>query len=66
MYALSLLVLISSKVTVEMLEFSPLERQIYDEIYHNARNTFNKLDAKGVVGKNWNSIFALLMRYSLQ
>lgn len=49
-------------VTVENLEFSPLERQIYDQIYHNAKSTFKTMDARGTVGKNWSSIFALLMR----
>jgi hypothetical protein len=48
---------------VETLEFSPLERQIYDQVYHNAKSTFKTLDAKGAVGKNWHSIFALLMRF---
>ena len=47
---------------METLEFSPLERQIYDRVYHNAKSTFRTLDAKGTVGKNWHSIFALLMR----
>ncbi|KAG8759177.1 DNA helicase rad5 [Serendipita sp. 396] len=49
-------------VVVETLEFSPLERQIYNQVYHNARSTFKTMDAKGTVGKNWHSIFALLMR----
>ena len=52
-----------SKVIVETLEFSPLEREIYSSVYHNARHQFQSLDAKGQVGKNWQSIFALLMRY---
>ena len=51
------------KVVVERLEFSPLEREIYNSVYHNARHKFQSLDAKGQVGKNWQSIFALLMRY---
>ncbi|KAG8832472.1 DNA helicase rad5 [Serendipita sp. 399] len=49
-------------VVVEKLEFSPLERQIYDQVYHNARSTFKTFDAKGTVGRNWHSLFALLMR----
>ncbi|PVG03217.1 hypothetical protein CPB86DRAFT_723782 [Serendipita vermifera] len=49
-------------VTIETLEFSPLERQIYDQVYHNAKSTFRALDAKGTIGKNWHSLFALLMR----
>lgn len=53
------------KLTVETLEFSPLERKIYNSVYHNARHKFQSLDAKGQVGKNWQSIFALLMRYPL-
>ncbi|CAG7847334.1 DNA repair protein RAD5 [Serendipita indica DSM 11827] len=49
-------------VTVETLEFSPLERKIYDQIYHRVKSTFTSLDERGVVGKNWHSLFALLMR----
>jgi len=50
---------------VETLDFSTLERQIYDQVYHNAKSTFKTLDAKGAIGKNWHSIFALLMRFEL-
>jgi len=57
--------LVYPKITVETLEFSPLERKIYSSVYHNARHKFQSLDAKGQVGKNWQSIFALLMRYPL-
>jgi DNA repair protein RAD5 len=47
---------------VEELEFSPLERKIYDQIYHDAKTQFTKLDAKGLVGKNFSNILAMLMR----
>jgi DNA repair protein RAD5 len=50
------------QVTVEELEFSPLERKIYDSIYHSAKKNFEQLDAKGLLGKNYTHILAMLMR----
>ncbi|KZT62310.1 hypothetical protein CALCODRAFT_426276 [Calocera cornea HHB12733] len=50
------------EVVVEELEFSPLERKIYDQIYHDAQTQFRRLDAKGLVGKNFSNILAMLMR----
>ncbi|KAJ2927693.1 hypothetical protein H1R20_g9395, partial [Candolleomyces eurysporus] len=46
----------------EYLEFAPLERKIYDSIYHTAKRDFEQLDAKGLVGKNYTHILAMLMR----
>ncbi|EKM61408.1 uncharacterized protein PHACADRAFT_111980 [Phanerochaete carnosa HHB-10118-sp] len=50
------------EVTVEELEFSPLERKIYDSLYHDAKRRFEKLSEKGVVNKNYTHILAMLMR----
>ncbi|KZO93169.1 hypothetical protein CALVIDRAFT_486163 [Calocera viscosa TUFC12733] len=50
------------EVVVEELEFSPLERKIYDQIYHDAKTQFTKLNANGLVGKNFSNILAMLMR----
>ncbi|KAF8167532.1 DNA repair protein RAD5, partial [Crassisporium funariophilum] len=50
------------EVVVEELEFSPLERKIYDSIYLSAKRNFEQLDAKGLVGKNYTHILAMLMR----
>ncbi|KAH0591247.1 hypothetical protein H2248_001339 [Termitomyces sp. 'cryptogamus'] len=50
------------KVVVETLEFSPLERKIYDRIYISAKRDFERLDAKGLVKKNYTHILAMLMR----
>ncbi|TFK41996.1 DNA repair protein RAD5 [Crucibulum laeve] len=50
------------EVTVENLEFSPLERKIYDSIYHSAKRNFDQLNAKGLVSKNYTHILAMLMR----
>lgn len=47
---------------VENLEFSPLERKIYDSIYTSAKRNFEQLNAKGLVGKNYTHILAMLMR----
>lgn len=47
---------------VEELEFTPLERKIYDSIYFSAKANFDQLDAKGLVGKNFTHILAMLMR----
>jgi DNA repair protein RAD5 len=46
----------------EKLEFSPLEKKIYDQIYHNAKVKFDRLNAKGLVSKNYTHILAMLMR----
>jgi len=47
---------------VEELEFSPLERKIYDSIYLPAKRNFEQLEAKGLVSKNYTHILAMLMR----
>ena len=54
------------QVVIEELEFSPLERKIYDSIFHSAKRNFEQLDAKGLVGKNYTHILAMLMRYVFQ
>ncbi|KAG2022727.1 DNA repair protein RAD5 [Coprinopsis cinerea AmutBmut pab1-1] len=48
--------------TFENLEFSPLERKIYDSIYTTAKRNFEQLDAKGLIGKNYTHILAMLMK----
>lgn len=57
--------LVLMQVVIEELEFSPLERKIYDSIFHSAKKNFEQLDAKGLVGKNYTHILAMLMRYVL-
>ncbi|KAF8899229.1 DNA repair protein RAD5 [Infundibulicybe gibba] len=52
----------SKEVTVENLEFSPLERKIYDSIYLSAKRSFEQLNAKGLVSKNYTHILAMIMR----
>ncbi|KAG5643141.1 hypothetical protein DXG03_001531 [Asterophora parasitica] len=52
----------SKEVVVDMLEFSPLERNIYDQIYKTAKKNFENLDAKGLVSRNYTHILAMLMR----
>jgi DNA repair protein RAD5 len=47
---------------VENLEFSPLERRIYDSIYADAKRNFDQLNAKGLVSRNYTHILAMLMR----
>jgi len=51
------------QVIVDYLEFSPLERKIYDSIFFDAKKDFEQLTAKGLVNKNYTHILALLMRY---
>ena len=51
------------QVVVENLEFSPLERKIYDSMYTDAKKNFDRLNAKGLVGKNYTHILAMLMRF---
>ncbi|PSS29648.1 hypothetical protein PHLCEN_2v2796 [Hermanssonia centrifuga] len=50
------------EVTVENLEFSPLERKIYDSLYTDAKKNFENWNEKGVVSKHYTSILAMLMR----
>ena len=51
-----------SQVVVENLEFSPLERKIYDSLYTDAKKNFDKLNEKGLVSRNYTHILAMLMR----
>ena len=51
------------QVVIESLEFSPLERKIYDSLYSDAKRRFEKLNEKGVVSKNYTSILAMLMGF---
>lgn len=48
---------------MDTLSFSKTERDIYDSIYHSAKKDFEQLRAKGLVGKNYSHILAMLMRY---
>lgn len=47
---------------VENLEFSPLERKIYDSLYTDAKKNFDRLNEKGLVSRNYTHILAMLMR----
>ncbi len=47
---------------MENLEFSPLERKIYDSLYVDAKKDFDRLNEKGLVSKNYTHILAMLMR----
>ncbi|KAJ7640954.1 DNA repair protein RAD5 [Roridomyces roridus] len=50
------------EVTIEYLEFTPMERKIYASLFNSAKRDFQRLDAKGLVGKNYTHILAMLMR----
>ncbi|KAK0465497.1 P-loop containing nucleoside triphosphate hydrolase protein [Desarmillaria tabescens] len=52
----------SKEVVVEYLEFSMAERKLYDSIYNPIKRNFDQLSAKGLVGKNYTHILAMLMR----
>ncbi|KAK2461535.1 hypothetical protein APHAL10511_005998 [Amanita phalloides] len=52
----------SKEVIVENLEFTPLERKIYDSIYISVKTDYERLTAKGLVSKNYTHILAMLMR----
>ena len=47
---------------IETLHFSAAEQKIYDSIYDAAKRNFDQLNAKGLVGKNYTHILAMLMR----
>jgi DNA repair protein RAD5 len=52
-----------AQVVVETLQFSPLERSIYDSLFRVAKSSFDDLNAKGLVGKRYTHILAMLMRF---
>ncbi|KZT30927.1 hypothetical protein NEOLEDRAFT_1153350 [Neolentinus lepideus HHB14362 ss-1] len=50
------------EVTIAKLEFTLTERKIYDSIYTSAKRNFEDLNARGLLGKNYTHILAMLMR----
>ncbi|RDX51210.1 hypothetical protein OH76DRAFT_1347561 [Lentinus brumalis] len=50
------------EIKIEKLEFSPLERKIYDSLYSDAKKDFEHLTEKGLVSRNYTHILAMLMR----
>ncbi|CCM03639.1 uncharacterized protein FIBRA_05783 [Fibroporia radiculosa] len=50
------------EVVIDSLEFSPLERRIYDSLYTDAKKDFERLNEKGLVSRNYTHILAMLMR----
>lgn len=53
----------SPQVSIENLQFSALERKIYDSVFVDAKNKFQQLNEQGLVSRNYTHILALLMRY---
>ncbi|KAI6114901.1 SNF2 family N-terminal domain-containing protein [Pisolithus croceorrhizus] len=52
----------AKEVSIEKLQFTPAERIVYDSIYDAAKRNFDQLNAKGLVGKNYTHVLAMLMR----
>lgn len=52
----------AKEVTVDTLHFTPAEQKIYDSIYNAAKRNFDQLNAKGLVGKNYTHILAMIMK----
>ncbi|KAG2350922.1 hypothetical protein BDR05DRAFT_955063 [Suillus weaverae] len=52
----------AKEVTVDTLQFTFAEQKIYDSIYNAAKRNFDQLNAKGLVGKNYTHILAMIMR----
>jgi DNA repair protein RAD5 len=50
-------------VTVEKLIFSDAEQRFYEMVYVPAKKKFQQLNAKGLLGKNYTNILAMLMKY---
>lgn len=50
------------EVNIETLEFSSLERKIYDSIWLKVKQNFDSLEAKGLISRNYTHILAMLMR----
>lgn len=44
------------QVTLETLEFSPLERKFYDSLYTTAKRQYTAYQNAGAVGKNYGRI----------
>ena len=53
------------QVKHEYLEFTPLERHIYDSLYQDAKIDFDRLNERGLVGKKYTHILAMLMKQVL-
>ncbi|KAE8224047.1 hypothetical protein CF319_g2989 [Tilletia indica] len=49
-------------IETQRLNFSPLERQIYDSVFRRARRQYVQLRDQGTLTKNFSFIFAVLMR----
>ncbi len=49
-------------IEVRELEFSPIERRIYDNVYRRAFMQYATLKANGTVTRNFSVIFSVLMR----
>jgi DNA repair protein RAD5 len=52
-------------VTVEKLIFSDAEQRFYEMVYVPAKKKFQQLNAKGLLGKNYTNILAMLMKYAV-
>lgn len=52
----------AKEITVDTLHFTPAEQKIYDSIYNAAKRNFDQLNAKGLVGKNYTHILAMIMK----
>lgn len=52
----------SFQTKIEKLEFSTLERKIYDSVYSNAKDQYNSLKAQGLLGKKYTHVLAMLMK----
>ncbi|KAG1754761.1 SNF2 family N-terminal domain-containing protein [Suillus paluster] len=52
----------AKEITVDTLHFTPAEQKMYDSIYNAAKRNFDQLNAKGLVGKNYTHILAMIMR----
>ncbi|TRM65841.1 SNF2 family N-terminal domain-containing protein [Schizophyllum amplum] len=50
------------EVVVDELLFSAMERKIYDSIFSSVKKDFDQLNEKGLVGKNYTHILAMLMK----
>lgn len=48
-----------SKVTLERLEFSPLERKFYDSLYATAKRQYTAYQIAGTAGKNYGRILCV-------
>ncbi|KAF5392416.1 hypothetical protein D9757_002302 [Collybiopsis confluens] len=51
----------TKEISIENLEFTPMERKIYDSMYNSAKKNFDELRQKNLLSRKYTHILAMLM-----